>query len=130
MPDHELVIRITAPTASDGEHWATTIRDLVTAEHGHHMRLAFDGPRLVNAPGSTVEQLPDHLRALVELHTSSYLSTACEAGGALGSLGLARQVPETADLPEWEARMHQRCRLNHKFTGAPCVCRCHQEAGR
>jgi hypothetical protein len=52
VPDHELVIRVTAPTAENGEHWATTIRDLVQAEHGDSMRLAFDGPRVVGPAGA------------------------------------------------------------------------------
>jgi hypothetical protein len=57
VPDHELVIRITAPTAENGAHWATTIRDLVVAEHGDSMRLAFDGPRVVGPPGADLRTI-------------------------------------------------------------------------
>lgn len=100
MPDYELRIRVTAPTPADGERWAGGIRDLVVAEFGETMRLDIDGPRLVNPPGSTVEQLPDDVLAGQPEHR--YVSTACVHG------------------------LHRdRCRSNCKFCGALCACRCH-----
>lgn len=123
MSTHELRIRITAPNPGDGEHWAISIRDLVAAEHGQDMRLAFDGPHLVNEPGSTTEQLPADLLAV--LAPRSYLSTACQTARSLTDAAL--QDPGRAEeLERWRDRMHQRCRLNHKFTGELCTCRCHQ----
>jgi hypothetical protein len=40
LPGHATVtIRIQAPDQDNADRWAGTIRDLVQAEHGHHMRL-------------------------------------------------------------------------------------------
>ena len=75
-----------------------------------------------NPPGSTCEQIPADVLAL--LPTRHYLSTACETGRLL-QVAIIR-YPDREDLPKWQDRMHGRCRLNNKFTGAPCTCRCHQ----
>lgn len=78
-----------------------------------------------NPPGSTREQLPaDVLELLPSRH---YLSTACETARLLQVAAIRH--PEREDLPEWQARMHGRCRLNNKFTGASCTCRCHEATG-
>lgn len=76
----------------------------------------------VNPPGPTREQLPADILALLTHRT--YLSTACETARLLD--GAIIRNPDRADLPGWRDRMHQRCRLNHKFTGKPCSCHCHQ----
>lgn len=73
-------------------------------------------PGYVNPPGSTVEQLPADLLALIDV--PPYLSTACDTAGRLAAV-------EADQAAEWAARLHQRCRLNNKFTGAPCPCTCH-----
>jgi hypothetical protein len=72
-------------------------------------------------PGDRREQLPDHILALLDI--PSYTSTACEAAKLL-----ERQMPHAlrrVELGDHADRLHARCRLNHKFTGKPCVCRCH-----
>lgn len=76
---------------------------------------------MANHPGSTEEQLPDDVLAL--LTDVSYLSTACETGHLLRIAVLENS--KRADLPKWEKKMHERCRLNHKFLGSPCFCYCH-----
>lgn len=81
---------------------------------------------MVNHPGSTEEQLPDDILNL--LPRVAYLSTACETASLL-ILAISRN-PERADLPEWRDRMHDRCRLNHKFLGSLCFCNCHKSERR
>ncbi|WP_328903248.1 hypothetical protein OHR86_28005 [Streptomyces sp. NBC_00441] len=78
----------------------------------------------VNPPGSTSKQFPADILALLAHRT--YLSTACETARLLD--GAIIRNPDRDDLPAWRDRMHGRCRLNHKFTGAPCSCHCHQPA--
>lgn len=75
-----------------------------------------------NPPGSTREQLPDNILALLAHRT--YLSTACETARLLD--GAIIRNPERADLPGWRDRMHARCRLSQKFTGSACSCHCHK----
>lgn len=75
-----------------------------------------------NPPGSTREQLPADLLAL--LPARSYLSTACETARLLEGAAIAHPQRAT-ELRDWRDRMHTRCRLNNKFTGAGCTCRCH-----
>ncbi|WP_330479936.1 hypothetical protein OG301_39025 (plasmid) [Streptomyces platensis] len=75
-------------------------------------------PGFVNEPGSTSEVLPAEI--LAALDVPPYLSTACDT---------ALRV-EPADVPDatgWARRLHARCRLNNKFTGAPCPCNCHDK---
>lgn len=73
-------------------------------------------------PGSTRDQLPAHILNLIA--TTPYLSTACQTASSLSAATTAH--PDRADeLRQWRDRMHQRCRLNHKYTGQRCVCRCH-----
>ncbi|WP_326667304.1 hypothetical protein [Streptomyces sp. NBC_01257] len=79
---------------------------------------------VTNPPGSTSEQLPDGILALLGPRT--YLSTACETALLL-TKAIARN-PDRDDLPGVRDRMHARCRLNHKFTGALCSCPCHPQA--
>ncbi|WP_019358014.1 hypothetical protein [Streptomyces sp. AA1529] len=78
-------------------------------------------------PGSTREQLPDHLLALIDV--PRYTSTACET---------ARECERVVDVHTEHAEelraaadhLHDRCRINHKFTGVPCGCHCHQTMGQ
>lgn len=81
------------------------------------------GVVVTNPPGSRREQLPDEVLAL--LSPRSYLSTACDTARRIDAATIRH--PENADLPAWVERLHARCRLNHKFTGEPCNCRCHKE---
>ncbi|MDT0306151.1 hypothetical protein RM780_04135 [Streptomyces sp. DSM 44917] len=69
----------------------------------------------VNPPGGTGEVLPPEI--LARITTRQYLSTACDTAQALAAEG----------LDEHAERLHARCRRNHKFTGALCVCECHNE---
>lgn len=75
-----------------------------------------------NPPGSTREQLPADV--LAAIRPGPYLSTACEAADLL-----ADAIPDRLDLADGLARhaerLHARCRINNKFTGALCVCGCH-----
>lgn len=73
-------------------------------------------------PGDTREQLPDNLLALIDV--PPYTSTACETAAALQAVADAN--PGRAnELGEWQQRLHARCRINNKFTGALCNCGCH-----
>ncbi|MER6844803.1 hypothetical protein [Streptomyces platensis] len=75
-------------------------------------------PGYINPPGSTSELLPPEILAAIDV--PPYLSTACDT---------ALRV-EPADVPDamgWARRLHARCRLNNKFTGAPCPCTCHDK---
>ncbi|MEW1754124.1 hypothetical protein [Streptomyces angustmyceticus] len=77
-------------------------------------------PGFVNEPGSTSELLPAEILAAIDV--PPYLSTACDT---------ALRV-EPADVPDatgWARRLHARCRLSNKFTGAPCPCTCHDKEG-
>lgn len=76
------------------------------------------------------EVLPAEVVAL--LGPIPYLSTACQTAVALarctdprlpGALAAAG-LPSVAGVV---AAHHLRCRLTHKFTGAPCTCGCHGE---
>lgn len=78
------------------------------------------------APGSRKEQLPDRILAL--LRPVVYLSTACETATRLFQ-AVAGHPDRAEELHAWEKRLHQRCRLNHKFTGVLCECDCHTEGG-
>lgn len=80
-----------------------------------------------NPPGSTREQLPDHLLALIRPEMPNYLSTACSAGQLLAA-AIPDHPGHATELDTWLRRMHQRCRRNHKFTGQLCCCDCHTDA--
>lgn len=75
-------------------------------------------------PGSTEEQLPDHILNLIVRRP--YISTACETARALHSARI-RHPEYSTELGLWFDRMHERCRLNNKFTGMLCACGCHNE---
>jgi hypothetical protein len=75
-------------------------------------------------PGSTREQLPAEILALIEPDLPNYLSTACSTGQLLDC---DLDQPHASERNTWAERMHQRCRLNHKFTGQLCCCDCHNE---
>lgn len=77
-------------------------------------------------PGSTAEQLPNKLLALIA--TDPYLSTSCQTAQRLEEAATALSAGGSGDVIElmaWAQRMHARCRLNNKFTGQLCVCPCH-----
>jgi hypothetical protein len=72
-------------------------------------------------PGSTVKKLPEHILRLIV--PRPYLSTACQTAGALRTAQV-RHPEHLHELQMWEARMHEECRLNNKFTDKPCSCPC------
>jgi hypothetical protein len=76
-------------------------------------------------PGDRREQLPDHLLALI--HIPSYLSTACETGQLL-AWEMPKYTHYRVELGDHSDRLHARCRINNKFTGALCHCPCHDDA--
>lgn len=73
-------------------------------------------------PGDTREQLPTHLLALIE--PAPYLSTACQTADLL-ALQATYSHPLHDEIRQYAERLHQRCRLNNKFTGQLCTCGCH-----
>lgn len=73
-------------------------------------------------PGSTAEQLPDGI--LARIVVPDYESTACQTGRALDVEKIYAHGGDP-ELEQWSSRMHARCRLNNKFTGQLCECRCH-----
>lgn len=78
-------------------------------------------------PGDRREQLPDGILAMIDI--PDYVSTACETALAIEAAAVqaARSDrDQDADrLMEWATPMHQRCRINHKFTGVTCGCNHH-----
>lgn len=76
-------------------------------------------PGFVNPPGSTAEQLPADVLELID--PAPYLSTACGTAQALEEAA-AEHPDRSAGLLEWAGRLHQRCRINNKFTGKLCAC--------
>ena len=73
-------------------------------------------------PGDTREQLPDDVLALIDV--PPYTSTACETAQALEA-ATETNSRQAGELAEWQDRLHARCRINNKFTGAVCSCGCH-----
>jgi hypothetical protein len=80
-------------------------------------------------PGDTREQLPDAMLALIREQLPDYLSTACQTADTLSLAacyprsGVPR--PQYDEIREHAERLHNRCRINQKFTGQLCVCGCH-----
>ncbi|KIZ16876.1 hypothetical protein [Streptomyces natalensis] len=73
-------------------------------------------PGYVNPPGSTSELLPPEILAAID--TPPYLSTGCDTA-------LRVDAADVPDATGWARQLHQRCRLNNKFTGEECTCTCH-----
>lgn len=73
-------------------------------------------------PGSSREQLTDQLLALIDV--PDYTSTACEAARECEGAA-ARHVEHADQLHTAAGQLHQRCRVNNKFTGVLCNCSCH-----
>lgn len=82
-------------------------------------------PGFANPPGSTAEQLPADVLALID--PPPYLSTACGTAQALEE-AVAEHPQRAGGLREWARRMHDRCRINQKFTGKLCSCAHHGPA--
>lgn len=76
-------------------------------------------------PGDTREQLPEHILALSGF--LPYISTACNRAVAI-ELAIPYHT-DIKDLPLWRDRMHGRCRINNKYDGELCFCRCHELDG-
>lgn len=75
-------------------------------------------------PGDRREQLPDAILALLDI--PPYTSTACQTAELLTWQAAAR-THRAGELREQAGRLHSRCRLQNKFTGAPCDCPCHRQ---
>ena len=75
-------------------------------------------------PGSTSEQLPDTLLALILDQLPDYTSTACQTADTLACTA-THGHPLYDEIREHAERLHSRCRLNMKFTGQLCACGCH-----
>lgn len=133
-----LTVAVTAPTQENAEQWATTLRDLIAAEHGGEMRLHMaispgDGRGqdtvfpAANRPGSTAEQLPDRILAL--LAPAEYTSTACETAARLEAVTAEDMREELrGEVAYWVRWLYERCRLNQKFTGELCASPSHRQA--
>jgi len=82
-------------------------------------------------PGSTREQLPNHILDIARPDLTDYLSTACQTADTVACAacyprsGVPR--PEYDELRAHAERLHNRCRENQKFTGQLCVCGCHPD---
>jgi hypothetical protein len=111
---------LAAHEASIGEDEAAVIvpRDVV---HAAAAEIRQPAP---NPPGSTREQLPDHLINIARPHLPDYLSTACQTADVVARQATYRH-PLHDELRAHAERLHDRCRLNHKFTGQLCACGCH-----
>lgn len=83
-------------------------------------------------PGDKREQLPDTMLALIRDQMPDYLSTACQTADTLGLAacypGSGVPRPEYDEIREHAERLHDRCRINQKFTGQLCACGCHAGA--
>lgn len=75
-------------------------------------------------PGSTQEQLPADILALIVLRP--YISTACEMARALESATI-RHPHRAQELRWWRDRMYAYCRLNNKFSGVLCSSPFHKD---
>jgi len=75
-------------------------------------------------PGSTAEQLPETLLALIRHRLPDYTSTACQTADTLACTA-THGHPLYDEIREHAERLHSRCRLNMKFTGQLCACGCH-----
>jgi hypothetical protein len=106
-PEYEVRIRVAGP---DAGLFAAAMVYRLRSEYLPAGGWLIDEPLLVNPPGSTAEQLPPEV--LASRPARPYTSTACLDAGWYN-------VPD----------LHGRCRLNEKFTGQPCGCPCHEEAG-
>jgi hypothetical protein len=78
-----------------------------------------------NPPGSTAEQLPEALLALIRDRLPDYTSTACQTADTLACTATYRRHPLYDEIRENAERLHSRCRLNNRFTGQLCACGCH-----
>lgn len=80
-------------------------------------------------PGDKREQLPDAMLDLIRDQMPDYLSTACQTADTLACAacypGSGVPRPQYDEIREHAERLHQRCRINQKFTGQLCVCGCH-----
>lgn len=82
-------------------------------------------------PGSTAEQLPDHLLALIRDRLPDYTSTACQTADTLACTacypGSGIPRPQYDEIREHAERLHSRCQISNEFTGQLCACGCHPE---
>lgn len=139
--DLEDVIRQNAPDpaaieAADTSSWLFGgSRDLSIPDHQVNEGDMPDGEQAAEwappPPGDRREQLPDHLHDLIRDEMPNYLSTAC---GTAQVLSLAACYPGSGiprlqydEIRGHAEHLHERCRINHKFTGQLCVCGCHPE---
>lgn len=97
----------------DHPHWAVWKRTAAAV-----MQVA-DRESPPPPPGDTREQIPADILALIV--PRRYLSTACEAAQALESAKI-RHPDRRGELDLWRERMHNRCRINNKFTSLLCAC--------
>jgi len=77
----------------------------------------------VNPPGSTREQLPADLLALID--APPYVSTACQTAAACEKAYEGN--PRWFGLLQHAEQLHNRCRENQKFTGQLCACDHHRD---
>lgn len=83
-------------------------------------------PSAANRPGSTAEQLPDHILAL--LPPAEYTSTACDTAARLETVAADGVREELrGEVAYWVRWLYERCRLNHKFTGELCASPSHRD---
>lgn len=115
-----------AEDATDWQRGYRACANRVTTELDHSAPAAEWTPP---PPGSTREQLPDHILDLIRDRLPDYLSTACQTADTVACAacypGSGVPRPQYDEIREHAERLHERCRLNNKFTGQLCVCGCH-----
>lgn len=118
------------------DRWDNALGIDKTYARALHAALAEPGPAATQTtepawtpppPGDRREQLPDHLLDLIRGSIPDYTSTACVTAYTL-AVAVHWSHPQRAELGQWAERMHQRCRINQKFTGQICQCFCHEAA--
>lgn len=117
QPSHRFTAR---PVDPEMERIATQRAEQAAAKHER----AAEQLAALNPSGSTREQLPTDILAAITV--PPYLSTACQTAGACETAAGTHRT-ERPWLAAHAEELHDRCRLNHKFTGQLCTCSCHGE---
>lgn len=118
----------TAPT--EAEQIAEQAHTLQTIVNRVREAVATDEPAWTPPPpGDRREQLPDSMLDLIRDRMPDYLSTACQTADTLACAachpGAGVPRPQYDEIREHAERLHNRCRINQKFTGQLCACGCH-----
>lgn len=134
-------------TAADGrrpqsEHCATEPGPACDCQHRPYINptpAPPAGPDHDTPGGTAMTETPAHdprrevleAKFLEAIDVPPYLSTACDTAHRLEVAATRTADREfAAELEAEAARLHERCRLVHKFTGTSCDCPHHRIKGR